>query len=654
MSRVEKLVIVRQKETLVRYSTWWRGLILFTLVCMSPSLATQAIGGWFKFAINPLSDPGSLFSALGASTAIAILICVSESGIRFNETGFILPPYLAPFFRFRRKFQWSAVQRITMKELSLATGKVVFTLFNGDEVTIDLALANPKDRDLVFEALEQYANDVDSDERIRFLKTTPRCQNWPPKESQRSIEQTLNEDKQLTLRYSTKLRLFFLTISFLLFPVWGILALFGSMALPFVLFSAFKSAGLLLLICPFILAGGIIALAASFDTALTVGESGISFPLYMAPLLKFRRDRAWNKIKRIRFIARGEEVKDGDLQFIFQHDNVSVSLRELTSADLEKLLLAINIWAQNVEQDIEIKVLQESMSNHKLGLSGPSYTKMWEDEMNRRFTSTGFVPLQEGHSLKNGALCLVKAIAYGGLSAVYLVQERNTDLRVLKEFVVPDANAELQSKARELFERESKILMKLSHPCLARVYDCFVEDGRTYLLLEYIPGTDLRQIVTQKGPIDESTVRQWAQQLVEILSYLHQQEPPVIHRDLTPDNILLTADNQIKLIDFGAANEFVGTATGTLVGKQSFISPEQFRGDTIPQSDIYSFGATLYYLLTAAEPIPLTQSFPKTLAPHVSDEIDQLVADCTSFSPEDRLSSLGLLASRLRRYNQVT
>lgn len=642
-----------QKELLFRYSTWWRNLILFPLLCISPFLVFQAISNWSAFVYN-MTDLGSLARSVCSFAALAVLISVGESGIRFNETGFILPNYLAPFFGFRQRFQWAEVQRITMRELSIATGQVLLTLHNGKEMTIDLALAQPKDRSLLFIAFERFANDIDCDERIGFLKTAPQTATEGTTASTRSLQQTLNEDKQLTLRYSTKLRLLFLATSISLFPIWGILATFGTMALPFILFSSLGSAGWLLLVCPFILAGGVTALAASFDTDLTVGEAGICFPLYMAPLLKFRRDQAWKKLKRIRFRSRGDNHEQGTLQFFFENNTVSISLKELTSADREKLLLALNIWAQNVEQDIEIKVLQESMNNEKLGLSGPSYTKMWEDEMNRRFTSTGFVPLQEGHSLKNGALMLVKAIAYGGLSAVYLVQERNTNLRLLKEFVVPDANAELQSKARELFERESKILMKLSHPCLAQVYDCFVEDGRTYLLLEYIPGSDLRQIVTQNGPIEEDTVRQWAGQLVKILAYLHHQQPPVIHRDLTPDNILLTAEDQIKLIDFGAANEFVGTATGTLVGKQSFISPEQFRGDTIPQSDIYSFGATLYYLLTGSEPTPLTQSFPKTIASHVSNEMNQLVADCTAFAPEERLSSLDEISSRLQGYNQVT
>src|SRR5690606_21682536 len=134
--------------------------------------------------------------------------------------------------------------------------------------------------------------------------------------------------------------------------------------------------------------------------------------------------------------------------------------------------------------------------------------------------------------------------------------------------VVPaNANDAARSKAEELFEREAKFLISLSHEQIAKVHDHFKEDGRSYLLMDYIRGQDLRQLVKQNGKQDSLTVMKWGEQIAQILSYLHSQEPPVVHRDLTPDNLVLSSDNKVFLIDFGAANEFVGTATGTLVGK---------------------------------------------------------------------------------------
>jgi serine/threonine-protein kinase len=93
------------------------------------------------------------------------------------------------------------------------------------------------------------------------------------------------------------------------------------------------------------------------------------------------------------------------------------------------------------------------------------------------------------------------------------------------------------------------------------------------------------------------------------------------------------------MIDFGAANEFVGKATGTLVGKQSFIAPEQFRGKATTQSDLYALGCTLHFLLTGAEPVPLSVSHPRTINPAVSPRMDALVASLTAMNVEDRVSS---------------
>ncbi len=149
-------------------------------------------------------------------------------------------------------------------------------------------------------------------------------------------------------------------------------------------------------------------------------------------------------------------------------------------------------------------------------------------------------------------------------------------------------------------------LLKISHPNIVKVLDYFIEQDRNYLMLEYVNGQDLRQLVKQNGPQKESTVINWALQMVSILKYLHEQDPPLIHRDFTPDNIVLCDDGSIVVIDFGAANEFIGNATGTFVGKHAFIAPEQFRGKAVVQSDIYALGCTLYFLLTGQEPEALS------------------------------------------------
>lgn len=594
---------------------------------------------------------------------LALLIVLLDKHLVLTNDGIRLPMCLAPFLRWRRSFNWKDVEDIWFVNIVGRAAEDCHIKFVSKDTTIciDLRFIPKNSKTKFLQLLNKYSPCQTRDQQLINLQTQLEEieeKNRVPLRHYRSAiktlspEQLLLSDKQLTIKYSTPKQKIGSTLSLLAFPIWGLLGIVGSFCLLMAL--VFTKGGAdpilpLLFLSPFLFVAGITASAIFFDTALTIGEAGISFPMFMAPLLNFRRDRLWTEVNKIRFKSKENgPLQDGTLVFQVASLSVPINLKYLSRADLEMLLLSLNIWAQKTEQDQEIKILQESFANKKAGLGDTSYTKLWEDELNRRFSSTCFVPLQDGSKLKEGRLCVVKQLAFGGMSAVYLAQMDRTDLLVLKEFVVPNQDLQLQTKARELFEREARILMKLSHPRLSHVHDHFVEQGRTYLLLDYIPGTDLRQIVLQKGPQAEEKVAHWALQVCDVLSYLHSHNPPVVHRDLTPDNILLTAEEQIMLIDFGAANEFVGTATGTLVGKESFISPEQFRGDTVPQSDIYSLGATMFYLLTGEEPDPLSQSFPKNKNSQLSDWINHIVSTCTAFDIADRFESTNSLIEHLK------
>jgi serine/threonine-protein kinase len=198
-----------------------------------------------------------------------------------------------------------------------------------------------------------------------------------------------------------------------------------------------------------------------------------------------------------------------------------------------------------------------------------------------------------------------------------------------------------------MLDKEAEMISKLEHPNIAKVMDHFVEDGRHYLVLQYINGPDLRQYVKENGAVPLAQALEWALKISEILKYLHSQEPPIIHRDLTPDNVVLYK-NDLFLIDFGAANRFVGAATGTVVGKQSYIPPEQLRGKSVLQSDIYALGGSLYYLLTAADPLPLAEASPQSKIADLPKRVDDLVRKCTAFEPEDRFQTADDLITELR------
>jgi serine/threonine-protein kinase len=274
---------------------------------------------------------------------------------------------------------------------------------------------------------------------------------------------------------------------------------------------------------------------------------------------------------------------------------------------------------------------------------------MWEEELSRRFAGTSFVPLEPGAILQNGRVKIIRQLAFGGLSAIYLVQRNEIEMLVLKEAVIP-ANAEPESraKAEELFDREAKFLLRLDHPQIAKVHDYFQESGRSYLLLDYIRGQDLRQLVKQNGAQPVEKVLDWGTQIISILEYLHAQTPPIIHRDLTPDNLVLDHEGKVIMIDFGAANEFVGTATGTLVGKQAYIAPEQLRGKAELRSDLYAFGGTLHFLLSGSDPEALSVSHPAETNKEVSEELDQLVAATTDMEVENRPESAQVVSSKLQ------
>ncbi|MBC7996642.1 MAG: serine/threonine protein kinase, partial [Leptolyngbya sp.] len=152
----------------------------------------------------------------------------------------------------------------------------------------------------------------------------------------------------------------------------------------------------------------------------------------------------------------------------------------------------------------------------------------------------------------------------------------------------------------------------------------------------------------QNGPPRESTVVDWTLQIVTALRYLHEQDPPIVHRDLTPDNLVKEDDGTIKIIDFGAANEFIGTATGTMVGKQAYIAPEQLRGKTVTQSDLYSLGCTIYFYLTGKEPEALSTSDPRELNPDVSKDLAELVIQLTQMEASDRYQSAAQLVPVLK------
>jgi serine/threonine protein kinase len=210
----------------------------------------------------------------------------------------------------------------------------------------------------------------------------------------------------------------------------------------------------------------------------------------------------------------------------------------------------------------------------------------------------------DAKSVLQGRYIIDHLIGKGGMGEVYLAVDKRLGHQVaLKRTFFTDD--EVLAAA---FEREARTLASLRHPVLPKVSDHFTENAEQFLVMEYIAGEDLsKRIELSKKAFPMNWVLFWADELLEALAYLHSQNPSIIHRDIKPQNLKLTSDNHIILLDFGLAKNNAGAAinsTGSVVGyTPHYASMEQIRGlGTTPQSDIYSLSATLYQLLTNVIP----------------------------------------------------
>ncbi len=461
------------------------------------------------------------------------------------------------------------------------------------------------------------------------------------------------------VQYASKLRTTMLAALKTTFPIWGVAAPIASAGCIAALIAASQNTDnssneWIMRFISVGLAGAVTPIAALLATrwlsidCIVADKNGLQMPFMIG---NFRGFVPWTSIRQMRLTnPDSPDFRKQTLIYVTDKGKkVALELSRVKDNEIEQLLLATEMWAPRCEKDPSVLTLQDGLKK-AIPCSEQSFTGMWEDELRRRFCATAFVPLEPGAYLRNGSVKVIRHLALGGLSALYLSQLQDKQLVVIKEAVVPEDSPEnVRDKAREMFEREATLLMKLNHPNIVKVMDHFVDNGRSYLMLEYVNGQDMRQFIRQNGPQKEHLVLEWAISIANILKHLHEQDPPVIHRDLTPDNLVLRSDGQIVLIDFGAANEFIGTATGTFVGKQSFIAPEQFRGKASTHSDIYAFGCTLYFMLTGKEPEALSTSEPKEVTDTVSQEMNDFVVSCTQMESRERFSSAAQMLPILKK-----
>jgi serine/threonine-protein kinase len=249
---------------------------------------------------------------------------------------------------------------------------------------------------------------------------------------------------------------------------------------------------------------------------------------------------------------------------------------------------------------------------------------------------------------------IVSLLASGGMGSVYRAWDLNLKIPVaLKENLSSEPIAERQ------FEHEATILANLTHPHLPHVTDYFSLPGEgQYLIMDFIDGEDLQCMVERLGALSQMQVLPWIDQVCLALDYLHNQPRPVIHRDIKPANIKIRSDGRAMLVDFGIAKIFSpdkGTTTGAKAVTPGYSPPEQYSGRTDARSDIYSLGATLYFLLTGNVPPESalravgSEPFlpPRQINPDISPTVEMAILKALQIPTEQRYQKISHLRQAL-------
>ena len=368
------------------------------------------------------------------------------------------------------------------------------------------------------------------------------------------------------------------------------------------------------------------------SSACILTEHGMLFPhRVFRPQMQF-----WSSLRRVSAANPGQA--DEEICLHFRNEKLSFKTSQQGIEKISELLSAIDEYTPQCIFDPCAVRLRKTFSEDNL-LSSLTETK--------KFESTVFRPGGPGDLLQQGDYRIVRKLASKPLSAMYLARRADGVRVVIRHFIMSQDTGETSAQ-KELFRREYCILSKLQHPLIVKVLDTFEEDKNSYIVLEHIDGEDLRSLSEKRGPRKDNIVIDWAIDICQQLCYLHAIDEPILHRDLTPDNLILDENGRIRIIDFGCANRLLEGVTGTLIGKQSYIAPEQLRGKPSLKSDIYSFGASLFFLLVGHDPTALQQSDPAETGVRVREDLNQLVRQCTEFDEHSRPDSFEVILKRLK------
>lgn len=252
--------------------------------------------------------------------------------------------------------------------------------------------------------------------------------------------------------------------------------------------------------------------------------------------------------------------------------------------------------------------------------------------------------------LNNGTILqqrykIVKILGHGGMGAVYLAEDQRLPTKwAIKEMKKTGLSEEERAEAAELFHSEARLLSELRHRNLPRIVDFFDQEGQLYLVMDFVEGETLEDRIQRDGPLEVNSALEMCLQISDVLDYLHTRPSPVVFRDFKPANVMLTPQEEIKLIDFGIARVFKKDASADTkaLGTPGYAAPEQYgKGQSGPRTDLFAFGATIHHALTGRDPTDAPFQFPplSDFRADLPEELVAMIDSCLNLKAEDRPES---------------
>ena len=247
----------------------------------------------------------------------------------------------------------------------------------------------------------------------------------------------------------------------------------------------------------------------------------------------------------------------------------------------------------------------------------------------------------------NNRYLIIRGIAGGGFGVVYLARDTalSGKYRAVKEMSREGPDPSVIERS---FRIEAEILSALEHPCIPAITDFFIEENKLYLVMDYVKGETLKKLLRNLPGnkfFSEDQVLTWCLSVADVLEYLHNRPEPILFRDIKPDNIMVTEEGDVKLIDFGIAKVFAGPGADTTkyaLYTEGYAPPEQWAGKAEKRSDIYSLGVTVYHLLTKVHPKEVGPHFPpvEEQNPSLSQGMSRIINKSIEIKISDRYQSI--------------